>query len=498
MAVTATGTRPWNHLNLKISANTATGDRTVTSLDGTRTYATSSGSDGTWSDPSSHMLNDYNNAQRAQGLPQLSSTDFNRIWHTQGTQIPNKVAADYLNDINNYSCTTAAITDDSPLQCPEALNNRTSFFNNRIPGVIHPVTDQRVNNDQTVTDQDTVGTPQAPDAMDNSATGVSNSGTQAAANVAAVGQTLNNQGGSDGRDDQTFGTGMAGYYATSRYMRYPEQRLSQLGYDYIQITAYEYVAGGLAPSNAANNYAGSDTRNRFGNQVFTVQLPMQPNLSETNAVSWGEDTLSELQRMAGGAAGGAIEGIAGLDMNKVKDAAGDLFTGAGQMVQDPKTAKFLAAYFAGQAVGANITARATGTTINPNLELLFSGPKLRTFSFNFNFTPRDQSEARTVRRIVKSFKKSMLPKRSPSNLFLITPNIYQLEYIYNGSGQHPFLNKFKPCAMTNCTVNYTPGGSYSTYEDGSMTQYGLQMSFGELEPNYEDQIDAVDARSMGY
>ena len=40
MAVTATGTRPWQHLNLKISADTATGDRTVTSLDGTKQLQT--------------------------------------------------------------------------------------------------------------------------------------------------------------------------------------------------------------------------------------------------------------------------------------------------------------------------------------------------------------------------------------------------------------------------------------------------------------------------
>ena len=498
MAVTATGTRPWQHLNLKISADTATGDRTVTSLDGTKTYSTSSGQTGTCSNPSTDMLNDYNNAQRARGLPQVTSADFNRIWQTQGTDIPNQVAASYLNDISNYSCNAAAIAADNAQMCSEALNNRARFFDNRIPGVIHPLTDQRVNNDQTITQHDTVANVTAADLSNNSTQGISNSGTLAAANTASVGRSLNDRGGPDGGADGTFGTGMTGYYATSRYMRYPEQRLSQLGYDYIQITAKEYVAGGLSPSNAANNYAGSDTRNRFGNEVFTVQLPMQPNLAEANAVSWGGDKLNELQRMGAGVAEGAIEGLAGIDPGKIAAAAGDLFSGAGDVIKDPKTAKFLAAYFAGQAVGANVTARATGTVINPNLELLFEGPTLRTFSFNFTFTPRDESEARGIRRIIKSFKKSMLPKRSPSNLFLITPNIYELEYIYNGSGQHPFLNKFKPCAMTSFNVNYTPGGSYSTYNNGSLTQYGVEMAFGELEPNYEDQIDPVDSRSMGY
>ena len=39
----------------------------------------------------------------------------------------------------------------------------------------------------------------------------------------------------------------------------------------------------------------------------------------------------------------------------------------------------------------------TGQVINPNLELLFSGPNLRSFTFNFTLTPRDAEEARIAR-----------------------------------------------------------------------------------------------------
>ena len=46
-------------------------------------------------------------------------------------------------------------------------------------------------------------------------------------------------------------------------------------------------------------------------------------------------------------------------------------------------APFIKAYFAGQAVGRNIVARATGQVLNPNMELLFQGPTLRTVNFNF-------------------------------------------------------------------------------------------------------------------
>ena len=93
----------------------------------------------------------------------------------------------------------------------------------------------------------------------------------------------------------------------------------------------------------------------------------------------------------------------------------------------------------------------------------------------------------------------MAPRRSSSNLFLKTPRIFQLEYIYNDTDrQHPFLNKFKPCAMTNFAVNYPPDGSYMTYgDDGSLTSYAVTMAFGELEPIYADEIK-FDWRDMGY
>ena len=54
------------------------------------------------------------------------------------------------------------------------------------------------------------------------------------------------------------------------------------------------------------------------------------------------------------------------------------------------------------------------------------------------------------------------------------------------------MNVFKPMAMTNFNVNYTPDGSYMTYHDGSLTQYDVQMSFGEIEPIYADEYDSTE------
>ena len=58
--------------------------------------------------------------------------------------------------------------------------------------------------------------------------------------------------------------------------------------------------------------------------------------------------------------------------------------------------------------------------------------------------------------------------------------------INNSATDHPFLNKFKECALNSFGVNYTPQGQYSTYEDGVMTSYQMSMGFQELTPVYND------------
>ena len=128
------------------------------------------------------------------------------------------------------------------------------------------------------------------------------------------------------------------------------------------------------------------------------------------------------------------------------------------------------------------------------LELLFTGPNLRSFNFNFTLTPRDAEEAGIVRRMVRAMKRNMTPQRSSEALFLKSPRIFELEYIFGDTNrEHPFMNKFKPCACTSFTVNYTPDGSYMTYRgEPSMTSYQLSMSFGEIEPIYSDEYGGKD------
>jgi hypothetical protein len=288
---------------------------------------------------------------------------------------------------------------------------------------------------------------------------------------------------------------------TEGYLRYP-RNTEVTNYDYLMIQPIEYVPGfgvgaigGLTVERVSQRT--SKQKSVTGPRIY---LPMTPGISETNSVGWGADQLNPIQLAFGQAANDAITTAgSGQAIDAIKNLFNDIGTTANLISDDSNLPKAIASYFAGQAVGANFLGR-SGIVLNPNLELLFQGPKLRSFRYNFRFTPRDDKEAKEVRKIIKVFKKTMAVRQVPGSLFLGVPSIYELRYIFKSdeTGDHPFLNKIKPCALTAFNVNYTPDGSYMTYQDGSMTSYTVDMQFDEIEPIYNEDIDDIDGPTTGY
>ena len=279
---------------------------------------------------------------------------------------------------------------------------------------------------------------------------------------------------------------------TKDVLRYP--LYSGENYDYFQITCYEYQRQDLA----GNALTLAEAEERVKNPLGTVFLPMQPGISESNSIGWGNDNMNAVQIVAARAAADGISALGGsLDPIAAGQAMYRQFESGIKSAGSDIEERDIINYFAGKAVGANIFTRTTGQVINPNLELLFSGPNLRTFNYNYKFTPRDDDEAREIKQIIKFFKKNMAPRKSSRGLFLETPNVFKLKYIYANGSQHPFLNKIKICALTGFSIDYTPDGSYMTYQDGSMTSYSVNMQFNELNPIYANDYEE-DTNDMGY
>lgn len=237
--------------------------------------------------------------------------------------------------------------------------------------------------------------------------------------------------------------------------------------------------------------------------VNSIILPIPGNISDTNAVTYGEDNLNSLAAMAVGAVASGIQndsvtGGIGKILNDVLGAAGSLASDAG--MKNPSSLFF--GSMAANVFGANtsfesLLSRATGQIINPNLELLFTGVALRSFTFDFNFVPRSKEEGERVKEIIRVFKIAMSPRREAAGngLFIKAPNVFRLTY-KSGNKNHPFLNRFKIMALENMAVNYTASGQYATYDNGTPVHMQMQLAFKELNPVYAE--DHTEVLGVGY
>jgi hypothetical protein len=259
--------------------------------------------------------------------------------------------------------------------------------------------------------------------------------------------------------------------------------------DCIKFSMYRYKPKKVELSSDLGSFSGSNK----GSALGTATLPIQPGISDSNVVSWGENSMDAISAAGSAAALAAIKGGA--------EGAGEAAETATKGVADYKgdIQKAIAASFAGAATGANqgFLTRATGAVLNNNLELLFQGPSLRSFTFTFSMSARFKEEAEEIRKIIRFFKQGMSVKRSESALFLQTPNIFDIQYLHKGK-EHPYINQIKTCALQNLVVNYTPAGNYATYDDGAMTQYDMTLTFGEIEPLFDDDYGQSDDGKIGY
>ena len=237
----------------------------------------------------------------------------------------------------------------------------------------------------------------------------------------------------------------------------------------------------------------------------SVTLPIVTGIGDQNQVDWQGASLNPLQSLGAAGALGLFESVRqGSGIAEAISGAGGAMQEGISRIRDNKTVgndiqSAINVYLAQRAVGAQgLLSRTTGAILNPNLEMLFSGPKLRNFNFTFKLSPRDAGEADQVRKIIRFFKQGMAIKTSSSNVFLKAPNIFKIRYqTFNTDGDeiiHPSINIIKECALLTCDVQYTPDGTYMTYEDPyrTLTSYQLTLSFGELDPIYDSDYTELD------
>jgi len=297
--------------------------------------------------------------------------------------------------------------------------------------------------------------------------------------------------------------------------RYPYTILTEQT-DYLQIDVVKYKP--IIDVNRGSLAGSLKRRNQGKNKLKTILLPIPSNISDSNSTKYGDSSLNSV----GAALVSNVMGImeAGKDFKQGwREGSQSVIDGGKQMITELTGSTgglggmqgFLTralASDAAKAAGVNITsnqllARASGEILNPNMELLFNGPSLRSFKFSFKMTPRNQTEADEIRKIIRCFKTHMAPKitagegsTTDNTSFLRTPDIFELRY-RQGVEEHQFLNKFKQCFMESINVNYTADGTYATYSDGTPVSMVMDLGFKEIEPIYNVDYDN-DLSGVGY
>jgi len=262
-------------------------------------------------------------------------------------------------------------------------------------------------------------------------------------------------------------------------LKYPESLPE--GMDYVQFSSKTYGTKNL---NSATTLKPDARTN--GRTEESVILPIQSSISDANTVGWNEETFNPAQVIGANLAiAGVSQGVSGF-VGSLQEAL-EKMTNATANKNDVQ--KAIIAYFTEQAIGTQVLSKVSGAVFNPNTELLFQGPQLRSFSFTFKLTPRSDSESEIVKQIIGFFKRNMAPQTVKSGLYLKAPKIFEINYYFNGKKGHPGIGLIKDCALQACNVDYTPDGSYMSFEDGTMVSYNLSLQFMELEPIYATDYD---------
>ena len=158
----------------------------------------------------------------------------------------------------------------------------------------------------------------------------------------------------------------------------------------------------------------------------------------------------------------ALQGIVGGVATQAKEILGEFISLAG----------------AGDPV--RFAAKRAGVAVNPRNEAFYSSPSQRTFSFDFDFWPRNKKEAEAVEKIIAIFKYNSAPgfaDKTLQSVFTI-PNYWRISYMYN-NGENPHLNKIGACYCTDVQVDYAPDGQFSTFENGNPVHTKLTVSMIE-------------------
>ena len=203
------------------------------------------------------------------------------------------------------------------------------------------------------------------------------------------------------------------------------------------------------------------TRAQFKRIQSAITLYMPPEIKAEYKMEYSDESIGSLARTTldgfnfdGAFTAGVRAGIKGLDMG----------------------APGLAAVRQAQS----------GIAVNNRVELTFQKVENRTFSYTFNFKPKNREEADEIQRIIYLFKYHMHPTviGGVSSPVFRVPSQFSLHYMYR-TDENKYLNTIGETILESMDVTYGDGTSFKTYrgnDDGAPPEtINMSLSFKEMD-----------------
>lgn len=133
-------------------------------------------------------------------------------------------------------------------------------------------------------------------------------------------------------------------------------------------------------------------------------------------------------------------------------------------------------------IDRDLAVSSLGYAVNPNIDVIYGAPDLRSFVFDFMFAPRSTAEANEVLAIIRAFKFHAAPEASPDSgagRYWIPPTEFDIEFSTQSMG------KISTCVLEQIDVDYAPNG-WAAYQEelaknDMPVNIRMQLVFKELE-----------------
>jgi hypothetical protein len=148
----------------------------------------------------------------------------------------------------------------------------------------------------------------------------------------------------------------------------------------------------------------------------------------------------------------------------------------------------------GQQVQAFASAQA-GVVRNPHLTTIFEGVRLKTYEFTWRLSPKSESEAKKMNKMINYIKAFMHPAilQNSGGFALDYPYIANVEFAGLPKEVTPFVND---SFITSIAINSSTGGNVALFRDGQPTIVDIGMHFQEINIQTRENFGYGSSNSM--